>query len=217
MGCKALLVLVMFMVTILLTSSEKAPKDLLDEKFDQNYDESKQYRGHRGGGFSGHGGYGGGFGGPRRAAHSGGLDDHRGAYYVGSQCPTVAKMGCKALLVLVIFMVTIILTASEEAPRNLDEKFDQNNNDGNNNDPIQAIDESKQYRGGRGGGFGGRGGYGGGFGSGLAGYGGPWRWGRYGGGWRGGDRIGPTYGFSPLVCPYGCCVWTVQYLCARCC
>ncbi|MED6140862.1 hypothetical protein PIB30_097559 [Stylosanthes scabra] len=117
-------------------------------------------------------------------------------------------MGCNALLVLVIFMViTILLMATEGAPRDL----------GNNNDPIQALDENKQYRGGSGGGFGCRGGYGGGF-DGVGVYGGPGR-GGYGGGWRGGDGSrGPAWGWSPWQCGVrGCCVWTVQWLCAECC
>ncbi|MED6201964.1 hypothetical protein PIB30_100526 [Stylosanthes scabra] len=109
-------------------------------------------------------------------------------------------MSCKALLVLVMFMVTILLTASKEAPRDLDEKFDQN--DGNNNDLEHALDESKQYRSG----FSGRGGYGGGFG-GRGGYHGPRRAG-YSGGWDGssGFCVPPTY----------CCVWKSSE-CTRCC
>ncbi|MED6151602.1 hypothetical protein PIB30_084007 [Stylosanthes scabra] len=113
-------------------------------------------------------------------------------------------MSCKALLVLVMFMVTILLTASEEAPRvDLDEKFGQN--DGNNNDPEYVLDESKQYRGGYGGGFGGRG------------YGGPWR-GGYGGS-RGGYRGGPRGrdGGPGLQCSHGCCAKTEFFECVECC
>ncbi|MED6151603.1 hypothetical protein PIB30_084008 [Stylosanthes scabra] len=112
-------------------------------------------------------------------------------------------MSCKALLVLVMFMVTILLTASEEAPRvDLDEKFDQNY--GNNNDPEHALDKSKQYHGHRGGGISGRGSYGGGFG-GRGGYGGPRR--------AGGARDGGSDG-----CPPGgwCCV-PKDLKCLKCC
>ncbi|MED6201963.1 hypothetical protein PIB30_100525 [Stylosanthes scabra] len=131
-------------------------------------------------------------------------------------------MSCKALLVLVMFMVTILLTASEEAPRDLlDEKFDQNY--GNNNDPENGLDESKQYRGSYGRGYGGRGGYGGGGFGGRRGYGGAWR-GGYGGsrggygggpwGWDGGSNGG-------LVCGdhRPCCLWktTPYFYCAKCC
>ncbi|MED6120029.1 hypothetical protein PIB30_017280 [Stylosanthes scabra] len=82
-----------------------------------------------------------------------------------------------------MFMATILLTSSEEAPRDLHEKFDQNYGN-NNNDLTQAVDERNQYLGG-----GGRGSYGG-----------PQRG---GGGWRGG------YDGSPgLSCPHGCCYMT---------
>ncbi|MED6120030.1 hypothetical protein PIB30_017281 [Stylosanthes scabra] len=97
-------------------------------------------------------------------------------------------MGCnKALFLLVLFVVTILVTSSEEAPRDLDEKFDQNY--GNNNDLTQAVDESNQYRGG-----GGRGGYGG-----------PRRG---GGGWRGGYDGSPWGYGDGLSCPHGCCYMT---------
>ncbi|MED6151604.1 hypothetical protein PIB30_084009 [Stylosanthes scabra] len=109
-------------------------------------------------------------------------------------------MGYKALLVLVIFMViTILLTANEEAPRDLDEKFDQNNDD-NNNDPAQVVDKSKQYRGGRSDGFGGRSGYGGGY-SGRGGYEG-----------FGDDDYGGSWG-----CSFGCCIRNLLGGCVKCC
>ncbi|MED6216405.1 hypothetical protein PIB30_007383 [Stylosanthes scabra] len=108
-------------------------------------------------------------------------------------------MGCKALLVLVMFMVTILLTATEEAPRDLlHEKYDQN--DDNNNGLARAVDESNQYRGGGSRGFDGRGGYrGGGFG-GRGGYGGPRRGGS---GWRGGYD-GSPWGYGDLSCDRCC-------------
>ncbi|MED6202035.1 hypothetical protein PIB30_101360, partial [Stylosanthes scabra] len=108
-------------------------------------------------------------------------------------------MGCKALLVLVMFMVTILLTATEEAPRvDLDEKFDQN--DGNHNNLSQALDKSIQYRGGGGRGFSGHGGYGGGGFGGRNGYSGQRRG---GGGWRGGYGGGP-WGYGDQTCARCC-------------
>ncbi|MED6140861.1 hypothetical protein PIB30_097558 [Stylosanthes scabra] len=90
-----------------------------------------------------------------------------------------------------MFMVTILLTSTQEAPRGLDEKFDQNY--GNNNDSAEAVDASKPYHGGGGSRFGGRGGHGGG-------YGGPWR----------GDG-------GSLNCSHTrCCVWNF-YGCWKCC
>ncbi|MED6120032.1 hypothetical protein PIB30_017283 [Stylosanthes scabra] len=107
-------------------------------------------------------------------------------------------MGSKALFLLVMFMVSILLTSTEEAPRDLDEKFDQNYGN-NNNDPAQALDESKQYRGGSGRGFGGRDHHGGG-------YGGPWR----------GDG-GSPWGPGGVDCSHSrCCVWNF-YGCFKCC
>ncbi|XP_061354286.1 glycine-rich protein-like [Gastrolobium bilobum] len=68
-------------------------------------------------------------------------------------------MASKALLVLVIFLASALLISSKVAPKDLNEKFDKNNDDLD----VNGIDESKYYRSG---GYGGswRGGYGGGYG-----------------------------------------------------
>ncbi|MED6202034.1 hypothetical protein PIB30_101359 [Stylosanthes scabra] len=129
-------------------------------------------------------------------------------------------MGYKALLLLVIFMVTILLTYTEEAPRDLlHEKFDQN--DVNNNDPAQTLDESKQYHGGDRHEFGGRGGHGGGFG-GRGGYSrGNGGRGSYGRGFRGrggyGGGYGGPWGHDEVYCHDGrCCAYNLHG-CSWCC
>ncbi|KAK7273949.1 hypothetical protein RIF29_15017 [Crotalaria pallida] len=98
-----------------------------------------------------------------------------------------SKMGSKTMLVLFVFLATIFLISANVAPKQDDEKFDQNDGDVATN----GVDESKYVD------FGGPYGHGGGYGPWRGGcrYGCCDRWGYgrgggYGGPWRGGGYCG---------------------------